>query len=68
MQGLKLLPEWAAQDAVMLTWPHSQTDWAGFLAEVEQTFYQIATTISRYVKAWFLVVRHGIPRLNPRTG
>ena len=59
MQGLKLLPEWAAQDAVMLTWPHSQTDWAGFLAEVEQTFYQIATTISRY--ADLVVVCHDEP-------
>ncbi len=56
MDGFKLLPEWAAQDAVLLTWPHSQTDWAEFLPEVEQTFYQIATVISRY--ADLVVVCH----------
>lgn len=56
MQGFKLLPEWAAQDAVMLTWPHAQTDWADFLAEVEQTFFAIAQVISRY--ADLVVVCH----------
>ena len=59
MQGFKLLPEWAAQDAVMLTWPHPQTDWVDFLAEVEQTFYQIAVAISRY--AALVVVCHDEP-------
>lgn len=56
MHGLKLLPEWSAQDAVLLTWPHAQTDWVEFLADVEATFVQIATAISRY--ADLVVVCH----------
>lgn len=58
MSGLSLLPEWAAQDAVMLTWPHPATDWVDFLAEVEATFYAIATQISRYAN--LVVVCHDV--------
>ncbi len=56
MQGFRLLPEWAAQSAVMLTWPHPATDWADFLPEVEQTFREIAKHISQY--ADLVVVCH----------
>ncbi len=38
-------PEWAPQDAVMLTWPHEDTDWAPMLPQVELTFAQIAREI-----------------------
>lgn len=40
-----LLPEWTLQDAVLLSWPHAETDWADVLPEVEQCYRQIATVI-----------------------
>jgi len=41
-----LLPaEWAPQSAVMLTWPHPGTDWAGQLERVEPVFMAIAKAI-----------------------
>jgi len=43
----KLPAEWAAQDAVLLTWPHPETDWAEHLSEVEAVFFQLAAAISQ---------------------
>lgn len=41
-----LLPaEWAPQSAVMLTWPHRGTDWAGNLERVEPVFQAIARAV-----------------------
>ena len=37
--------EWAPQDAVMLTWPHQDTDWASILMSVEMTYLAIAKEI-----------------------
>ena len=45
-----LLPEWALQSGVLLTWPHKKTDWAEMLEEVEGCFTQIAEAISKYEK------------------
>lgn len=39
--------EWEEQDAVMLTWPNSMTDWADILMEAEQTYLSIAKEIVR---------------------
>ncbi len=42
-----ILPaEWAPQSGVMLTWPHPQTDWAPYLAEVEPVFIEIAKQVT----------------------
>jgi agmatine/peptidylarginine deiminase len=43
----QLPAEWAAQDAVLLTWPHPATDWAENVAEVEKVFFIIAAAISQ---------------------
>lgn len=40
--------EWAPQNAVMLTWPHADTDWAQNLAEAESVFIEIAQAISTH--------------------
>ncbi|MDR0546614.1 MAG: agmatine deiminase family protein [Dysgonamonadaceae bacterium] len=37
--------EWQLQSAVMLTWPHAQTDWAPVLADVIPCFTAIAQAI-----------------------
>ncbi|ASM49657.1 hypothetical protein PESP_a1557 [Pseudoalteromonas espejiana DSM 9414] len=44
--NFRLLPEWAEQDAVMLTWPHDQTDWADTLTRVEPVYVELATHIT----------------------
>nr|WP_275097549.1 agmatine deiminase family protein [Sedimenticola hydrogenitrophicus] len=44
-----LLPaEWANQSAIMLTWPHRQTDWADHLAEVDQVYLAISRQVTRF--------------------
>lgn len=43
----RLPAEWEPQCAVMLTWPHVQTDWAENLPAVEQTFLAIAEAVCR---------------------
>ena len=37
--------EWAEQEFVQLTWPHSETDWADMLDEVNECFVSIAREI-----------------------
>lgn len=44
----RLPAEWEPQSAVMLTWPHTQTDWAEDLEEVEETFFEIALAVCQY--------------------
>ena len=42
----KILPaEWATQEFVQLTWPHTDTDWAYMLDEVTECFVNIAREI-----------------------
>lgn len=49
MTSLRVLPaEWAPQSAVVLTWPHPDTDWAGILDEVEPVFLEIARSVLRF--------------------
>lgn len=44
---MTVLPaEWAPQSAVLLTWPHPQTDWAPILDEAEEVFVQIAREVT----------------------
>jgi len=43
-----LLPEFAPQSGVILTWPHSGTDWHSRLEDIEKLYLQIAGTITRY--------------------
>ncbi|WP_369601866.1 agmatine deiminase family protein [Hahella sp. SMD15-11] len=40
--------EWARQDAVMLTWPHRNTDWADILQAAEDNFRQLLVRIARH--------------------
>ncbi|MEE4379770.1 MAG: agmatine deiminase family protein, partial [Candidatus Competibacteraceae bacterium] len=48
MQATTILPaEWAPQSAIMLTWPHANSDWKPWLHEAERNFAELATQISR---------------------
>lgn len=44
----RLLPEWHPQDAVQLTWPHAESDWAGLLERIEATLEAMVVAIARY--------------------
>ena len=46
--SITLPAEWAAQDAVMLTWPHRHTDWSTNLSAAETVFTNIARTTIKY--------------------
>lgn len=43
--NLFLPAEWSPQDAVMLAWPHADTDWCDMLDEVVACYQQIACAI-----------------------
>ncbi len=40
--------EWAPQSGIQLTWPHAATDWHPYLAEITQTFLEMARAITQY--------------------
>lgn len=42
-----LVPEWAPQSAVLLTWPHEDTDWEPDLERVEACFAAIVREVTR---------------------
>lgn len=51
MHAKRRLPaEWEPQDAVLLAWPHAQTDWNANLASATNTFIEIVRAIVRYEK------------------
>lgn len=43
--ALRFPAEWEAQSAVLLTWPHAETDWAPNLAAAEAAFVAIARAV-----------------------
>ena len=40
--------EWEPQSAVLIAWPHAETDWAERLAQVEETYVSLAAAITRF--------------------
>ncbi len=40
--------EWEPQAAILIAWPHSGTDWAERLAEVEDTYLALVAAITRF--------------------
>lgn len=47
--------EWEPQSAVLIAWPHSDTDWADRLSSVESTYVALVVAIARFQKALILV-------------
>jgi agmatine/peptidylarginine deiminase len=41
----RLLPEWVEQEAVLLAWPHANTDWAPWLSAAHATYQQLIFAI-----------------------
>ena len=48
MSAPRLIPEFAPQSGVMLTWPHAESDWHNSLDEIEPVYLQIIAAISRH--------------------
>jgi len=46
--AIRLLPEWHPQDAVQLTWPGPESDWAPMLERIEATLEAMVVAITRY--------------------
>ncbi|MCD9030290.1 agmatine deiminase family protein [Luteimonas sp. Y-2-2-4F] len=40
--------EWEPQAAILLAWPHADTDWAERLGEVEETYIALVAAIARF--------------------
>jgi len=45
---LRLPAEWEPQAAVLIAWPHADTDWAERLAAVETTYVALAAAVTRF--------------------
>ncbi len=43
-----LPPEWAPQQAVLLTWPHTESDWLPILEQVEPVFVAIGRAVTQH--------------------
>jgi len=48
--SLRLPAEWEPQAAVLIAWPHADTDWAERLASVETTYVALAAAVTRFQK------------------
>jgi agmatine/peptidylarginine deiminase len=44
----RLPAEWAPQDAILLTWPHAESDWRPWLDQADRAFATLTAAISRY--------------------
>ena len=47
-QAARLPAEWEPQSAILLAWPHADTDWAERLADVEDTVIALVAAIARF--------------------
>ena len=56
----RLLPEWAPLDAILLAWPHENTDWQPWLEEVEATYLALITAINASGTGVILLVPEGL--------
>src|SRR5580698_2334835 len=45
---LRLPAEWEPQAAVLIAWPHADTDWAERLEAVESTYVALAAAVTRF--------------------
>jgi len=45
---LRFPAEWEPQSAVLIAWPHAETDWAERLGEVEDTYVALVAALTRF--------------------
>lgn len=46
----RLPPEWQQQDAVLLSWPHADTDWRYMLPQVQDCYKRLIGEIAKYAR------------------
>ena len=46
--ALRLPAEWEPQSAILIAWPHADTDWGDRLGEVEDTYIALVSAITRF--------------------
>jgi len=51
----RLLPEWSAQDAILLAWPHNGTDWKDNLPQIHAVYCQLISHITRFQRVVLIV-------------
>ncbi|MEO8748212.1 MAG: agmatine deiminase family protein, partial [Rhodanobacter sp.] len=51
----RLPAEWEPQAAILIAWPHGQTDWVARLAAVEGTYVALAAAITRFQSLLIIV-------------
>ena len=54
--ALRLPAEWEPQSAILIAWPHADTDWAARLGEVEDTYIALVAAITRFQPVLVCVV------------
>ncbi|MGV8942190.1 MAG: agmatine deiminase family protein [Lysobacter sp.] len=47
-ESLRFPAEWEPQSAILIAWPHIDTDWAERLGEVEDTYIALVAAITRF--------------------
>ncbi|ABA88268.1 agmatine deiminase, putative [Syntrophotalea carbinolica DSM 2380] len=52
---VRLPAEWEPQDAVLVAWPHEESDWQPCIEEVEPVFIRLTREISRFEKVVLVV-------------
>lgn len=50
MTKIYLPPEWESQDAVLVTWPHMQSDWQHDIEQVSEVYYNFVTELSKHTR------------------
>ncbi len=48
MNSNRLAPEWQRQDAIIIVWPHSYSDWVNHLDAIEKTYFELTRHISKH--------------------
>ena len=46
--AMRFPAEWEPQSAILIAWPHVDTDWAARLGAVEETYISLVTAITRF--------------------
>ncbi|MET3009314.1 agmatine deiminase family protein [Stenotrophomonas koreensis] len=47
-ENLRFPAEWESQSAILIAWPHADTDWADRLGQVEETYIALVAAITRF--------------------
>lgn len=61
-------PEWVEQDAIIVAWPHSKSDWLPILEDIRQEYLQLIEAIARYepVVILYALDESPLPYLSPQ--